>query len=383
MPRPPLPVGGHGKITAQRLAKGRFVARCRYRGDDGVTVKVEAAGTSGADATRNLEAALARRVADADDTITGATRVAVVVAAWLADVEASDRSTGTKFLYAKTARLHVVPQVGSLMVRECSVPRLDRVLQATAREVGPATAKLVRTVLTGALSLAVRHGALVANPMREVAVPRSKRQEVRAPSPADVLALRADMAADPRAAAVDLPVLLDVLAGTGARIGEALALRWCDVDLDAGTVALTGTVVRVTDRVAGTSVLVRQDTTKGHRPRALLVPTFTLASLRAQHERHLPGGEHGLVLPSAVGGLREVATVERQWRAFRGRHPRWEGITPHSIRRAVATVVERSSDLATAAAVLGHSSSQVTAKHYVERAILGPDVRTALSAFSA
>ena len=158
-----------------------------------------------------------------------------------------------------------------------------------------------------------------------------------------------------------------MLLGTGARIGEALALRWSDVDVAAGTVALTGTVVRVhhPDRPG---VLIRQDTTKGRRPRAQLLPTFALAALVAERERGLPGGEHDLVFPSAAATLREVATVEKQWRGFKSRHPRWADVTFHSFRRAVGTAVERGAGMAVAAAVLGHSSEQVTARHCVERA---------------
>lgn len=310
-----------------------------------------------------------------------------VVDLWLTTVDESKRSTGTRHLYRETARRHVVPRVGALLVREATVPRMDRVVQGIAAEVGPSSAKLARTVLTGALGLAVRHGALAANPMREASPVRVERREVRAPSSDDVRALRSDLAADERAVSVDLSALVDVLLGTGARIGEALALRWQDVDLEAGTAALTGTVVRVTVRsadsadTAGVSSLLRQDTTKGHRPRALLVPPFTLDVLRAQHERRLPGGEHGLVFPSAVGGLREVSTVERQWRAFRDRHPAWSSVTFHSFRRAVATAVDRGAGLAVAAAVLGHSSEAITRQHYVERNPLGPDVTEWLAPF--
>lgn len=383
MGRPPLPIGSHGKITAQRLDRGRYLARCRYRGEDGVVVKVEAAGTSAAAATRNVEAALALRVRGADDTITGSTRLAVVVELWLDDVERSDRATGTQRLYRQTATLHVIPHVGALMVRECSVPRLERFARALAEQVGPATSKLARTVLMGALGLAVRHGALQVNPVREVTPARVRRREVRALTPAQVRVLREDVAADQRAVAVDLQVLVDLMLGTGARIGEALAARWVDVDLAAGTVALTGTVVRVTAHGAGASELVRQDTTKGHRPRALQVPAFTLAALAVQHERCLPGGPHGLVLPSVVGGLRETTTVLRQWRGFRDRCPRWAAVTPHDFRRAVATAVERRAGMAVAAAVLGHSSERITAAHYVERATLGPDVTAVLDEFAA
>lgn len=381
MARPPLPLGSHGAVATTQLGPRRFVARTRRRDEDGITRKVEASGTSAAQASRHLMAALAQRRAQSTDEITASTRLAVVVERWLDDVERSDRSTGTRRLYRQTADLHVVPRIGALLVREATVPRLDAYVRALGEEVGPSTSKLARTVVLGALGLAVRHGALPYNTMREVTPVRQQRHEVRAPGLDDVRALRADLAADERAVSVDLHHVVDLMLGTGARIGEALALRWADVDLDVGTVALTGTVVRVVDRAAGTSTVVRQDTTKGHRPRALLVPAFTLAALFAQRHRRLPGGEHALVFPSVVGGLREVTTVERQWRGFRERYPRWSTLTTHAFRRAVATAVEREAGMAVAAAVLGHSSERITAAHYVERATLGPDVTGVLGRF--
>ena len=39
--------------------------------------------------------------------------------------------------------------------------------------------------------------------------------------------------------------MLCLIAGTGLRRGEALALRWADVDLDAGVLAVRGTLNRV------------------------------------------------------------------------------------------------------------------------------------------
>ena len=383
MGRPPTPVGSHGAVGVVEVSPGRHRARTRQRGEDGVVRLVEATGPSAAAARRHLAAALARREHRGGREITGATRLSVVVEAWLADVERSDRSTGTRRLYWQTAELHVVPRIGALLMREATVPRLERFAQGLADEVGPSTSKLARTVLTGALGLAVRHGALAVNPMREVSPVRAKRREVRAPSLDDVRALRADLAADEPARSVHLPALVDVMLGTGARIGEALALRWVDVDLEVGAAALTGTVVRVKDRAAGTSALVRQDTTKGHRPRALMVPAFTRAALVGQREHGWDGGEHGLVFPSVVGGLREVTTVERQWRGFRERNPRWEALTTHAFRRAVATAVERESGMAVAAAVLGHSSERITAAHYVERATMGPDVTGVLERFAS
>lgn len=381
MGRPPMDVGSHGVVTVKQRGTKRFVAITRTRGEDGVLPRVQVVGTSGADARRKLDRSFKRQRNTAGE-ITGPTRLAVVVERWVRDeVEGSTRSANTVQRCREIAARYVVPRAGALLIRESTVPRLERLVREVSTDVGPPTAKLVRTVLTGALGLAVRHGALPANPAREVSPIRSPRRAVVAPTLEDVVAIRADLAADTKACRADLPVLVDVLAGTGARIGEALALRWADVDLETGVVALTGTAVRV--RVGDDpGVLIRQNTTKGRKPRAMRVPPFTLDALRTQHERKLPGGEHGVVFPRATGTLREVATVERQWRGFRTRNPKWSGVMFHAFRRAVATAVEREAGMETASAVPGHSGQRVTAEHYVQRAAVGPDVSAVLQRFA-
>ena len=43
-----------------------------------------------------------------------------------------------------------------------------------------------------------------------------------------------------------------------------------------------------------------------------------------------------------------------------------EGVTPHSFRRTVATVIDRASGPDLAAEMLGHTSSKITKEHYIE-----------------
>ena len=49
----------------------------------------------------------------------------------------------------------------------------------------------------------------------------------------------------------DLPELARFMLATGLRLGEALGVTWADIDLDAGTVAVQRTIVRVTGPGAG------------------------------------------------------------------------------------------------------------------------------------
>jgi integrase len=83
-----------------------------------------------------------------------------------------------------------------------------------------------------------------------------------------------------------LPAFIELLAATGARPNEVLALRWCDVDLlaDPPTVTIAGTLIDH-GKVAGRP-LHRQDTRKGDAPpHTVVLPRFgvdALASLVAE-----------------------------------------------------------------------------------------------------
>ncbi|MEU4386806.1 tyrosine-type recombinase/integrase [Promicromonospora sp. NPDC023805] len=127
--------------------------------------------------------------------------------------------------------------------------------------------------------------------------------------------------------------------------------------------------------------LFRQDNTKGKKSRGHLVPKFAMTMLE-RRAAEVPPGELDLVFPSARG-LREVTTVDKQWRKFRERHSEWSWITPHTFRKSVGTAVDRGADIAAAAAQLGHSDSAITARHYIMTAAVGPDHREILEQFGA
>ncbi|MCM3331397.1 hypothetical protein [Kocuria palustris] len=86
------------------------------------------------------------------------------------------------------------------------------------------------------------------------------------------------------------------------------------------------------------------------------------------------------MFPSSTGTLREVNNLERQWRdARKSEHLKgFEWVTWHTFRKTVATLVDRATSTEDAAAVLGHSGTAVTSRHYVQRASVAPDVSAAL-----
>ena len=175
--------------------------------------------------------------------ISRATKVAELAAAWLEEVKESDRLAGsTKARYTTIVESFIVPGVGALRVGELTVAAVDRHLRAITERHGGATAKAVRSCLSGMVGLAMRHGALATNPTRdarEIPVPRKVARALTVEELSEVLA---KVGKDPEAIRLDLVDLVAFMAGTGVRIGEACALRLRQVDLDGGTVEISATV---------------------------------------------------------------------------------------------------------------------------------------------
>lgn len=125
-------------------------------------------------------------------------------------------------------------------------------------------------VLRRALAQGVKWGWLSVNPAANASPPRSKKQHLELPDPADVARL-IEAAAKVNAS---LPTYFRLAAATGARRGELCALRWKHIDLDKRRV----TIVRSMAEVGGE--LIEKDT-KTHQVRKVTIDEQTAAVLVA------------------------------------------------------------------------------------------------------
>lgn len=80
-------------------------------------------------------------------------------------------------------------------------------------------------MISGVMSLAVRYGAIVANPVREIERIEAKpKRQPRALTVEERVQLLKQLQEDERARQRDLPDLVFFMLATGVRIGEALAV---------------------------------------------------------------------------------------------------------------------------------------------------------------
>ena len=372
MPRPPLPLGTWGKITRTELPTGNWEARARYRDWDGNTRQVRATGPTGAAAERTLTERLRDRSrSGSGDELTRDSTITQLAEYWIAHVERKGEvSPQTIDIYRGTIRRHITPGLSGVRLHEATTARLDKFLAA----LDGSRPKSCRVVLSQMFALAARHGAVNGNPVRDTETRATARREVLVLSNEQIAALRENVTnytgsnRTGPARGTDLLDMLDVMLGTGVRIGELLALRWDDIHLgEASTLTVAGTAVSVNG--AGFARQAWPKTKAGFR--TLILPPLSEAALRRQQERDLPS-EGGLVFPSARGTIRNPNNVRRQLRVARGADFEW--VTPHTFRKTAATLIEAAYGVDAARAVMGHSSSRVTEAHYVRRAAEAPDV---------
>jgi integrase len=94
--------------------------------------------------------------------------------------------------------------------------------------------------------LAARHDAIRANPVHRTAwIKQGEKKSAVALDLAQVYNLRVKLAGDRKAQDWDLLDFMDMTLATGKRIGETCAITWDALDLDATTVEIRGTVIRI------------------------------------------------------------------------------------------------------------------------------------------
>jgi integrase len=357
----------------------RWRARAKYRGADGRLRDVERYAETKARAKRVLEKALREQVAPVNAGELGpGTTVKAAAAAWQRDIRAQgNRAPSTLDAYDGALARFVIGTddhpgpLANLTLREVSVGRLDAALRAIVDAHGSGSAKMARTVYNGILSLAVRHGALATNPMRDVSPVRrhlaraSERDTKRALTRSERDTLVEYARTDDFAQTHDLADLIAFLAGTGARIGEACALTWPSLDLDAGTARIEATLVRA----VGQGVAIQQQTKTDAGVRTIGLPEWLVARLRAR-KASVGVNPWQVVFASPDGHLRDRRNTSRHLRAvFDAAGFPWA--TAHTLRKTVATLLDEDGLSAREIAnQLGHARPSLTQDVYMDRRAL-------------
>ncbi|MEV4315319.1 tyrosine-type recombinase/integrase [Actinocrispum sp. NPDC049592] len=405
MARPPLPLGSWGEIRTyyrhdgrwrpektlpEGLTPGTWKDCAQFRDFDGKTRQVERTGTSKTKATRALIADLKARAGNNTTTLTTSSRVHHAATLYLDDVR--QRRAGTTYdRYEGRIRNYITPRMGELLLRECSAGRIKNVLDGIRRDnptIAAETLRGIRACISGIMQVAIDHDVLAVNPVASVRkIEGGSKRAARAYDADELADFLTKMDADKKAKRADLPDLVRFLFGTGCRFGEALAVRWYDLNLtdevkivvapDGNRVKLpphsvffNGNIVAVTGKGS-----VRNEGKTASSRGVLSLPAFlhSLLLLRAPAMAAIGAGTMEPVFPSGTLGWRHPSNVQRSVRRLRLRIG-YPDFKTHVGRKTVATVLaEAGQSSRQIADQLRQSSIQTTEKHYIERGILNPD----------
>ena len=371
---------GEGSIY-KRTRDGRpagYVAALTYEDEHGRPQRIRVYGPTRAEAREKLRKARERIESGAP-----ARDAAMPVGAWLAHwrattLAASDRKPATRALYENLSRLHLEPEpFGATRLDKLKPSDVEKLILALRAKTRPgqkdadgnegapvralsdSTIRSAYTVLRAALDGAVRDGLLARNPAAAVKRPGVERTEAKHLDQGDVAKLLAAAEGSRHYPALAL------IAATGLRRGEVLALAWDRVDLDAKVLKVAATI----GRIGGELVISAPKTERSRRtvPLSAAVVELLRKQKAAQAAERLRAGDQwrdsGLVFTTELGRPVDPRNLLRVVEVA----AKAAGVETdlHTIRHSAAVAwLEAGVHIRAVADLLGHSSVAITGDIY-------------------
>ncbi len=355
--------GGHGEPWVRQLPTGQYAATVYVRDQDGARRRISRTRNTARAARLAVLDGARQRSAGPTGTggLTGATLFRDAAGMWLADREAQG-TAATSIDHYRDRLSVILPVLGALRLSEITAGRVKIAFDRLAPGRAVSTLRAYRSVVSGVLHMAVAADAIPANPASNALGGRRHRPKIpRALTRAEWEALTTAVATDPTAP----EWLADVVAfmlGTGVRIGEALGLRWLDVDvIDTANphVSITGTLVRVRGRG-----LVRSTGKTLAAHRTIPIPDHVASMLRA---RMSGTTDASAVFCTPTGGWIDPTSAQRSMRKALDRAG-FEWVTSHVFRKTAATILDAQGvSIREIADHLGHANVSMTQDVYLGR----------------
>ncbi|KYP80055.1 tyrosine-type recombinase/integrase [Ferroacidibacillus organovorans] len=224
------------------------------------------------------------------------------------------------------------------------------------------TAQYVFTILKQAMKQAHALGLLARNPMEHMKRPRAEVKEMRSLTPDEAVRFLEASVSD------RLHVLFALMVETGLRPGEALGLRWQDIDLEHRAIFVRHSLERLS-----TGWRLKEPKTK--RSRRQIPLTATTANLLRDHrqnqlqERLRSKGkyvDHGFVFATAAGEpLRKNNVLRRHFKPILMAADLSSDIRFYDLRHTCATLLLLAGENPKVVAErLGHASVTMTLDRY-------------------
>lgn len=247
--------------------------------------------------------------------------------------------------HEELTRIHVKPAVGQLKLSKLDPLQVQSLYRSKLDEgLSAATVVKIHSTLSKSLKQAVRWRLIPLNVCSSVTPPRIAEKDIQ---PLNAQQMKALLTA---AEGTDLYALWVLLTTTGLRIGEALALRWDDVDLEARTLRVNRTVYRSE---------VSQPKTKSSRR------TIKLSRLAVWALRHHPHTGEFVFCTNSGRPINVSNLRNRSWQSLLQRADLPSNTRLHDLRHSAATLLlSRGVPVKVVSEMLGHADVRITLSIY-------------------
>lgn len=327
--------------------------------------------------------------------------VSEYLATWLDSLRLAPSTVAS---YRKNVRLHINPYIGKMPIASVTSTRLTALYneleksgrrsqkgERTGEPLSARTVRYISTIVGKAFREAVDDEVplITRNPNAKAKPPTAKEAkspEMR-PWSAEQLRVFLDWTRENNTA--NFP-MWHVLAFTGMRRGELLALRWKDIDLEAATISVRRSVGVI--KVKGQRDQIREGDTKTCKPRVVDIDPDTVAVLRTwkRNRRAMAlqlAKDDELAFGNHQGKFRHPDTFSDVFKDNEKRCARLLGdaappvIRLHDLRHTHATILLRDREnVRVVSERLGHASVTVTLTVYSH--VMPGDQRQAAARFA-
>ncbi len=285
---------------------------------------------------------------------------------WLEDVVKPNKTHRTYATHRQQILSHIIPALGRVKLDALRKAHVDMLYADLLRGgLAPSSVRRVHAVLHAALEEAVRGDLIPRNPAAHANKPKVRQGEI---DPLDAEQARTFLDAA-RGGRYEVLYLLCLMAGL--RQGEALGLKWSDIDLDAGTLRVNRQLQRVRRDGEKSGRLVFSEPKNASR-RTVGLPQRTVEALRSHRKRQLeeklrtPDYEDsGLVFATGKGTPLDAQNiVNRHFKPLLKR----AGLPPvrfHDLRHScLSLLAQRGEPIRDLQALAGHASAAFTLQRY-------------------
>lgn len=267
---------------------------------------------------------------------------------------------------------YILPRFGDVLLDKVDRRLCDDVVNEWQKE-DPKDFKRSVGLARQVLDYAVYTNLIRDNPMQNIRIPRLEKQAKRNIEffEKDELIAFLDFA-DNYGRGDKWGVFFHLLAYTGCRKSEALALEWSDIDLNGRTVSFSKTLSKIS-RVGDKNEVVVNHTTKNGETRIVAIDSYTVDRLNEWKKQT----KKGLVFPSDGGTYIHPDLVRTTMKRMNKKMNNKKNVTPHGLRHTHCSLLfEAGRSIKEVQTRLGHKSSKVTMDIYAH-VTRGKEVETA------